>query len=75
MEVVSLLSQFSQREVTAALRRAAAAQTFSAQAVRFYLRLGERRADVPALETADRWGLPRVEIARPDLCRYEELAM
>jgi len=73
--VVSLLSQFSQREVTAALRRAAAVQTFSAEAVRFYLRLGERRADVPALETADRWGLPRVEIARPDLCRYEELAM
>jgi hypothetical protein len=56
------------------LRRAAATRTFSVEAVRFYLRLGERRADVPALETADRWGLPRVEIARPDLNRYEALA-
>jgi len=74
VEVLGLLRQFSQRELTDALRRAAATQTFSVDAVRFYLRLGERRQDVPALETADRWGLPRVEIARPDLCRYEVLA-
>jgi hypothetical protein len=69
------MRQFSQRALTAALRRAAANQAFSAEAVRFYLRLGERRADVPALETADRWGLPRVEIPRPDLARYEALAV
>ena len=75
VEVLSLLQQFSQREVTGALRRSAASQTFSAQAVRFYLRLGERRQDAPALETADRWGLPQVAIARPDLSRYEALAM
>ena len=75
VEVLSLLRQFSQREVTAALRRSAANQAFSAEAVRFYLRLAERRQDVPALETAERWGLPRVEITRPDLSRYEALAM
>jgi transposase len=75
VEVLSLLRQFSQKAVTAALRRSAANQAFSAEAVRFYLRLGERRQDVPALETTERWGLPRVEIARPDLSRYESLAM
>lgn len=75
VEVLSLLRQFSQREVTAALRRSASAQTFSAQAVRFYLRLGERLHDAPLLETCERWGLPRVEIVRPDLSRYEALAM
>ena len=75
VEVLSLLRQFPQREVTAALRRAAAVQSFNAQTVRFYLRLGERRQDAPVLETSDRWGLPQVEIARPDLCRYEALAV
>lgn len=75
VEVLSLLRQFSQREVTAALRRSAANSTFSAEAVLFHLRLGERRQDAPALETADRWGLPQIEIARPDLARYEALAM
>jgi hypothetical protein len=75
VQVLSLLSQFSHREVTAALRRSAANQTFSAEAVRFHLRLGERRHDAPALELRDCWGLPRVEIVRPDLCRYEALAM
>jgi transposase len=75
VEVLSLMRQFSQKELTAALRRSASNQAFSAEAVRFYLRLGERRQDVPALEPADRWGLPRVEIAHPDLSRYEALAM
>lgn len=73
VEVLGLLRQFPQCDVTAALRRAAAVQTFSAQAVRFYLRLGERRQDAPVLETRDRWGLPRVDVVRPDLCRYEAL--
>jgi len=75
VEVLSLLRQFSQQEVTAALRRSAANRTFSAQAVLFHLRLRERRQDAPALETADRWNLPQIEIARPDLARYEALAM
>jgi len=75
VEVLGLLRQFPQTEVTAALRRAAANRTFSADAVLFHLRLGERRQDVPALEMAGRWNLPRIEIARPDLARYEALAM
>jgi hypothetical protein len=75
VEVLGLLRQFSQQEVTAALRRSAANRTFSAEAVRFHLRLGERRQDAPALAMTDRWGLPRVEIARPDLARYEALAI
>jgi len=73
VEVLGLLRQFPQRDVTAALRRASGAGTFSAEAVRFYLRLGERRQDAPVLETCDRWGLPHVEIARPNLGRYEAL--
>lgn len=75
VEVLGMLRQFSQQEVTAALRRSAANRTFSAQAVLFHLRLSERRQDAPALETTDRWNLPQIEIARPDLARYEALAM
>lgn len=75
VEVISLLRQFSPRQVTAALRRSAAAETFSAEAVRFHLRLGERRHDAPALDAVERWGLPRMEMARPDLSRYETLAL
>jgi transposase len=75
VEVLGLLRQFPQRDVTAALRRSAATRVFSAEAVRFHLRLAERRQDAPTLETADRWGLPQVEIARPDLTRYEALAI
>ena len=72
--VLSLLQQFPQGKVTSALRRAAAVQTFSAQAVLFYLRLGERAQDAPVLETRDRWGLPQVEITHTNLKCYEELA-
>ncbi len=75
VEVLGLLRQFSQQAVTAALRRSAANRTFSAQAVLFHLRLGERRQDAPALETAGRWNLPPINITRPDLARYEALAM
>jgi hypothetical protein len=75
VEVIGLLGQFPQQEVTAALRRAVACQCFSPDAVRFYLRLGERARDVPALDVRDRWGLPRVPAASPDLSRYEVLAM
>jgi len=75
VEVLSLLQEFPQSALTAALRRAAALQSFSPEAVRFYLRLGERATDTPALETTDRWGLPRLAWASADLRRYESLAM
>jgi hypothetical protein len=75
VEVLSLLQEFPQRELTAALRRAAACQSFSPEAVRFYLRLGERVEDAPVLEPAERWGLPRLELERTDLSRYESLVM
>lgn len=75
VEVVSLLGQFSQAEVTAALRRAVAGRTFSLEAVRFYLRLRERAQETPALDAAGRWGLPPLAMPSPDLCRYETLAV
>jgi transposase len=75
VEVVCLLGQFPQQAVTVALRRAAACQSFSVEAVRFYLRLGERARDTPALEVSDRWGLPPTAVPRPDLNRYEALAV
>ena len=75
VEVLSLLREFPSSQVTAALRRAAACQSFSPEAVCFYLRLGERSEDAPVLETSSRWGLPRMELERTDLSRYESLAM
>lgn len=75
VEVISLLRNFPQKELTAALQRAAAVEAFSVEAVRFYLRLREHASDAPTLETASRWGLPRMERARPDLSRYESLVM
>jgi len=33
------------------------------------------KEDAPALETAGRWGLPRLEWEHTDLSRYESLAM
>ena len=75
VEVLSLLREFPTHKVTAALRRAATHQSFSLEAVRFHLRLGERAEDAPMLETTARWGLPRVELERADLSRYESLAI
>ena len=75
VKVLDLLRQFSQKEVTAALRRSAANRTFSADAVLFQLRLAERRQDAPVLETAGRWDLPQGKTVFPDLARYESLAM
>ena len=74
VEVISLLQDFPQSDLTSALRRAAACQSFSAEAVRFYLRLRERGADAPVLETHNRWGLPDVKLGTADLSRYETLA-
>ena len=74
IEVISLLRDFPQKEVSAALRRASACQSFSPDAVRFYLRLRERAREFPALESTSRWGLPHLELGRPDLSRYESLA-
>jgi len=73
VEVLGLLQDFPQTELTAALRRAAACQSFSAEAVRFYLRLRERAADAPVLQTHSRWGLPDVQLGHTDLSRYETL--
>jgi len=75
IEVVSLLRDFPPKQVTAALRRAAATQTFSVDAVRFYLRLAERVQDGPVLEVGTRWGLPQVKLECGDLSRYEALVM
>jgi transposase len=72
--VLGLLQDFPCKTVSAALRRAARAQTFSADAVRFYLRLAERAHDAPDLERPERWGLPAVQLQAPPLSRYETLA-
>jgi transposase len=75
IEVISLLQDFPQPEVTAALRRAAACQTFSPEAVRFYLRLNERAQHAPVLNASERWGLPQTQLPRVELSKYEALAM
>jgi transposase len=75
VEVLSLLREFPQRDVTAAMRRAAACKSFSLEAVRFYVRLGERAGDTAVLETAGRWGLPQQVWESADLSRYESLAV
>jgi len=75
VEVLGLLQDFSQAELTAAMRRAAAVQTFSAEAVRFYLRLRERSEQPLALPACGRWGLGTVELSPGDLSRYDTLAM
>lgn len=75
VEVISLLRDFPQRDLTAALRRATACQIFSPEAVRFHLRLQERADDAPSLETHNRWNLPDMQPTTADLSRYESLAM
>ena len=75
VKILSLLESFTQRELTAALRRAVAAESFSVEAVNFFLRLGERAADAPEMETFERFGLPQVIISCPDLRRYETLVV
>jgi hypothetical protein len=75
VEVLGLLQDFPQAELTAALRRAAACQSFSAETVRFYLRLKERSEQAPALPPCSRWGMAGVELGRADLSRYESLAV
>lgn len=75
VEVLGFLGQFPQKEVTGAMRRAATLQTYSAQAVLFYLRLAEEAQAPGVLETARRWGLPQMELSRPELSQYEVLAM
>ena len=62
-------------EVTAALRRAAACQSFTVETVRFYLRLKERSEQVAALPSCERWGLAGIERAPTDLSRYESLVV
>jgi hypothetical protein len=57
------------------MRRAAAVQAFSAEAVRFYLRLRERAEQAPALRPCPRWGLAGVALSVGDLRRYETLAV
>jgi transposase len=75
VEVLGLLQDFGQAELTAAMRRAAAVQTFSAEAVRFYLRLRERNGQPSALPSSGRWGLGEAKLSTTDLSRYEVLAV
>lgn len=75
IKVISLLGSFSKSDLTAALRRAAAVESFSVDAVNFYLRLGERALDLPTLDAKGRFGLPAVSITRPDIRKYEQLAV
>lgn len=75
IRIISLLGSFSKSDLTAALRRAAAVESFSADAVNFYLRLGERALDLPTMDAKGRFGLPAVTITRPDIRKYEQLAM
>ncbi len=75
VEVLGLLQDYCQTELTAALRRAAAHRCFSPDAVRFYLRSGERAEDAPELQTHGRWDVPDVRLPSVDLNRYESLVM
>ena len=75
VEILSLLSAFPQKTVTAALRRSAATGTFSAEAVRFCIRMEERAADAPPLEAKEQWGVPMGSLPPLDLSRYNALAM
>jgi hypothetical protein len=75
VEVLGLLQDFGQAELTVALRRAVAVEAFSAEAVRFYLRLRERSEQAPALTPCRRWGLGSEELSVGDLRRYESLAV
>lgn len=75
VEVLGLLQDFEQPAVTAAMRRAAAAHTFSGEAVRFYLRLRERSQEAPALGSGERWGLGGTKLNTGSLSRYESLAI
>jgi len=73
VKILSLLESFALRDLTAALRRAVAAESFSAEAVIFFLRLGERAEEASEIDATGRFGLPQVVIACPDLHRYESL--
>jgi hypothetical protein len=75
VEILSLLSTFPQKTVTGALRQAAATGTFSAEAVRFCVRLQERAADAPALKARENWGVPMGSLPPLDLSQYNALAM
>jgi len=75
VEILSLLSSFPQKTVTAALRRAAAAQTYNPEVVRFFIRLQERAADTPPLKAKENWGVPMGTLPPLDLSRYNALAM
>ncbi|MEA3420625.1 MAG: hypothetical protein U9Q97_02970, partial [Acidobacteriota bacterium] len=75
IEVLSLMGQFSQKKVTNAMRRSAALQAYSPQAVLFHLRLHERAKAPGMLETVKRWGLPQMKLSQPELNRYEALVM
>ena len=75
VEVLGLLQEFPLAELTSALRKAASCQSFSAETVRFYLRLKERAQQPAALPSCGRWGLGSVELSPRDLSRYESLAV
>jgi hypothetical protein len=75
VEVLGLLGQFDFKDVTAAMRQAKRLDTYSAETVLFHLRQREAARGGQPLEVAERLSLPRVELARPNLCQYETLAM
>jgi transposase len=75
VEILSLLSSFPQKTVTAALRRSAATQTFNPEAVRFFIRLQERAADAPPLKARENWGVPMGALPPLDLSQYNALAL
>ena len=75
IEVIRLLQDFGQAQVTAALRRAAACEMFSSDAVRFYLRMNEQAQQAPVLNVSERWGLPETQLPPIELSKYEELVM
>ena len=74
VEILGYMSQFGQSELTAALRRANACGTYSAEAVLFHLRIAEQVDRSPTLATQDRWGLPEAALSKPNPQQYEELA-
>jgi hypothetical protein len=73
-DVLGLLQDFSPAELTSALRRAVACQSFTVETVRFYLRREERSEQVAPLSACERWGLAGAERAPTDLSQYESLA-
>lgn len=75
VDVLNLLGQFPMPLVTGALRQAAAHRTYSAEAVLFHVRLGERNRGGEPREIPEDSAVPLLKLPVPDVRQYETLAM